>query len=150
MSQTITLYVDGACKGNPGLGGWGAYIITESAEHKICGGEAETTNNRMELTAAIEGVLFCPMDAKLIIWTDSNYVKQGITEWIHGWKARGWRTAAKAPVKNVDLWQKLDALLVSSGHTIDWRWVRGHNGDPGNERADALANKGVERALGRL
>ena len=150
MSQTITVYVDGACKGNPGLGGWGAYIITEQAEHKICGGEAETTNNRMELQAAIEGVSFCPIDARLIIWTDSNYVKQGITEWIHGWKARGWRTAAKAPVKNVDLWQKLDALLVSSGHTIDWRWVRGHNGDPGNERADALANKGVERALGRI
>ena len=88
MSQTITLYVDGACKGNPGLGGWGAYIITEQGEHKLCGGEPETTNNRMELTAAIEGIAFCPTDARLIIWTDSNYVKQGITEWIHGWKKK--------------------------------------------------------------
>ena len=86
MSQTITLYVDGACRGNPGLGGWGAYIVTEQAEHKLYGGEAQTTNNRMELTAAIEGILFCPTDAKLVIWTDSNYVTQGITEWIHGWK----------------------------------------------------------------
>ena len=103
MSQTITLYVDGACRGNPGLGGWGAYIITEQEEHKICGGETLTTNNRMELTAAIEGISFCPKDVKLVIWTDSNYVKKGITEWIQGWKKKNLKD-----VKNPDLWQKLD------------------------------------------
>ena len=143
MSQTITLYVDGACKGNPGLGGWGAYIITESAEHKICGGEAETTNNRMELTAAIEGVLFCPMDAKLIIWTDSNYVKQGITEWIHGWKKKNWKD-----VKNPDLWKKLDA--VCQGREIEWNWIKGHAGHAGNEMADQLANQGAEETAAQL
>ena len=143
MSQTITLYVDGACKGNPGLGGWGAYIITESAEHKICGGEAETTNNRMELTAAIEGVLFCPMEAKLIIWTDSNYVKQGITEWIHGWKKKNWKD-----VKNPDLWKKLDA--VCQGREIEWNWIKGHAGHAGNEMADQLANQGAEETAAQL
>ena len=143
MSQTITLYVDGACKGNPGLGGWGAYIITESAEHKICGGEAETTNNRLELTAAIEGVLFCPMDAKLIIWTDSNYVKQGITEWIHGWKKKNWKD-----VKNPDLWKKLDA--VCQGREIEWNWIKGHAGHAGNEMADQLANQGAEETAAQL
>ncbi|CAM4096104.1 DNA polymerase III subunit epsilon [Acinetobacter pragensis] len=143
MSQTITLYVDGACKGNPGLGGWGAYIITESEEHKICGGEAETTNNRMELTAAIEGVLFCPADAKLVIWTDSNYVKQGITEWIHGWKKKNWKD-----VKNPDLWKKLDA--VCQGREIEWNWIKGHAGHAGNEMADQLANQGAEEMLMQL
>ena len=139
MTQTITLYVDGACRGNPGLGGWGAYVITESEEHKLYGGEPHTTNNRMELMAAIEGIKFCPSDAKLIIWTDSNYVKQGITEWIHGWKKKNWKD-----VKNPDLWQKLDE--VCQGREIEWHWVKGHAGDPGNERADALANRGVESA----
>lgn len=137
MSQTITLYVDGACKGNPGLGGWGAYIITETEEHKICGGEPETTNNRMELTAAIEGVLFCPADAKLVIWTDSNYVKQGITEWIHGWKKKNWKD-----VKNPDLWKKLDSIC--QGREIEWNWIKGHAGHAGNEMADQLANQGAE------
>ncbi|RXS94214.1 DNA polymerase III subunit epsilon [Acinetobacter junii] len=138
MSQTITLYVDGACKGNPGLGGWGAYIITETEEHKIYGGELETTNNRMELTAAIEGVTFCPIDAHLIIWTDSNYVKQGITEWIHGWKKKNWKD-----VKNPDLWKKLDA--VCANRNIEWNWIKGHAGHPGNEMADQLANMGAEK-----
>ena len=136
MSQTITLYVDGACKGNPGLGGWGAYIITAQAEHKLCGGESDTTNNRMELTAAIEGISFCPVDAQLIIWTDSNYVKQGITEWIHGWKKKNWKD-----VKNPDLWQQLDA--VCANRKIEWNWIKGHAGHIGNEMADQLANTGV-------
>lgn len=138
MSQTITLYVDGACRGNPGLGGWGAYVITEQGEHKLFGGEPETTNNRMELTAAIEGVSFCPPDAHLIIWTDSNYVKQGITEWIHGWKKKNWKD-----VKNPDLWQKLDA--VCAGRNIEWNWIKGHAGHAGNEMADELANIGADQ-----
>ena len=137
ISQTITLYVDGACKGNPGLGGWGAYIISQDGEHKLFGGEAETTNNRMELTAAIEGVSFCPTDAKLIIWTDSNYVKQGITEWIHGWKKKNWKD-----VKNPELWQQLDQ--VCAGRNIEWNWIKGHAGHAGNEMADQLANLGVQ------
>lgn len=140
MAQTITLYVDGACRGNPGLGGWGAYIITESEKHKLCGGEAETTNNRMELTAAIEGIQFCPRDAKLIIWTDSKYVKQGITEWIHGWKKKNWKD-----VKNPDLWKLLDATC--QGRDIEWNWIKGHAGHPGNEMADQLANQGADQTL---
>ncbi|GAA5185901.1 DNA polymerase III subunit epsilon [Acinetobacter kookii] len=140
MTQTITLYVDGACRGNPGLGGWGAYIITESEKHKLCGGEAETTNNRMELTAAIEGIQFCPRDAKLIIWTDSKYVKQGITEWIHGWKKKNWKD-----VKNPDLWKLLDATC--QGRDIEWNWIKGHAGHPGNEMADQLANQGADQTL---
>ena len=140
MSQTITLYVDGACKGNPGPGGWGAYIITQAEEHKLCGGELDTTNNRMELTAAIEGIAFCPMDAKLIIWTDSNYVKRGITEWISGWKKKNWKD-----VKNPDLWQKLDQTC--QGREIEWNWIKGHAGHAGNEMADQLANLGTEQTL---
>ena len=136
MSQTITLYVDGACKGNPGLGGWGAYIITETEEHKLCGGERETTNNRMELSAAIEGIAFCPKDAKLILWTDSNYVKRGITEWIENWKKKNWKD-----VKNPDLWQKLDATCKD--RDIEWNWIKGHAGHAGNEMADQLANLGA-------
>lgn len=143
MSQTITLYVDGACKGNPGLGGWGAYVITEQGEHKLCGGEPETTNNRMELQAAIEGISFCPVDAQLIIWTDSNYVKQGITEWIHGWKKKNWKD-----VKNPDLWQKLDA--VCANRKIEWNWIKGHAGHEGNEMADQLANLGAEQTAQQL
>ncbi|MEO9301777.1 DNA polymerase III subunit epsilon [Acinetobacter pittii] len=143
MSQTITLYVDGACRGNPGLGGWGAYVITEQGEHKLFGGEPDTTNNRMELTAAIEGVSFCPADAHLIIWTDSNYVKQGITEWIHGWKKKNWKD-----VKNPDLWQKLDA--VCADRNIEWNWIKGHAGHPGNEMADQLANLGADKTAKEL
>ena len=148
--QHIVIYTDGACKGNPGPGGWGALLSMGETEKEIFGGELGTTNNRMEMTAVIEALAALKRPCQITLYLDSQYVLKGITEWIEGWKARGWRTAAKAPVKNVDLWQRLDALLVSSGHHIDWRWVRGHNGDPGNERADALANKGVERALGRL
>ena len=137
MSE-ITLYVDGACRGNPGLGGWGAYIITEDAEHKLCGGEPDTTNNRMELTAAIEGIKFCPHESKLIIWTDSNYVKRGITEWITGWKKKNWKD-----VKNPDLWQSLDQIC--QGRDISWNWIKGHAGHPGNEMADQLANQGADK-----
>lgn len=144
MSQTITLYVDGACKGNPGLGGWGAYIIMENnEEHKICGGAAQTTNNRMELTAAIEGIAFCPVEAKLIVWTDSIYVQRGITEWIDGWKKKNWKD-----VKNPDLWKKLDA--VCQNRHIEWHWIKGHSGDAGNEMADQLANLGVEYTLEKI
>lgn len=143
MSDTITLYVDGACRGNPGLGGWGAYILTENAKHELCGGEPNTTNNRMELTAAIEGILFCPHTAKLIIWTDSNYVKQGITEWIHGWKKKDWKG-----VKNPDLWQKLDQ--VCQGREIEWNWIKGHAGHAGNEKADQLANRGADQIQAQL
>ena len=138
MTQTITLYVDGACRGNPGLGGWGAYILDGEKEHKLCGGEPNTTNNRMELTAAIEGILFCPLDAHLIVWTDSTYVKKGITEWIEGWKKKNWKD-----VKNPDLWKKLDQAC--QGRSMEWHWVKGHAGHEGNEMADALANQGADQ-----
>ena len=148
--EKVVIYTDGACKGNPGPGGWGAVLSSAGLEKEIFGGELGTTNNRMEMMAVIQALAALKRPCQVVLYLDSEYVRKGITEWIHGWKARGWRTAAKAPVKNVDLWQRLDALLLSSGHTIDWRWVKGHAGDPGNERADGLANKGVERALGRL
>ena len=150
LQQSVVIYTDGACKGNPGPGGWGALLINGDTQKEMFGGELGTTNNRMEMTAVIEALAALKKPCDVTLYLDSEYVRKGITEWIHGWKARGWRTAAKAPVKNVDLWQKLDALVASSDHRIDWRWVKGHAGDPGNERADALANKGVERALGRL
>lgn len=148
--RQVVIYTDGACKGNPGPGGWGAVLTSGDTEKEMFGGELGTTNNRMEITAVIEALTALKQPCKVTLYLDSEYVRKGITEWIHGWKARGWRTAAKAPVKNVDLWQRLDALVASSGHHIDWRWVKGHAGDPGNERADGLANKGVERALGRI
>jgi len=148
--QHVVIYTDGACRGNPGPGGWGALLMMGSLEKELFGGELGTTNNRMEMTAVIEALAALKRPCGVTLYLDSEYVRKGITEWIHGWKARGWRTAARAPVKNVDLWQRLDALVTSSGHNIDWRWVKGHAGDPGNERADGLANKGVERALGRL
>lgn len=146
----IDIYTDGACKGNPGPGGWGVLLKAGPTEKELYGGERVTTNNRMEMTAVIEalGALKRPCDVTLYI--DSQYVLKGITEWVAGWKARGWRTASKEPVKNVELWQKMDELVRTGGHKIEWRWVRGHNGDPGNERADQLANRGVEVALGRL
>jgi ribonuclease HI len=143
----VVIYTDGACKGNPGPGGWGALLSSGGTTKEIFGGELDTTNNRMEIMAVIEALSALKRPCQVTLHLDSEYVLKGITEWIHGWKARGWRTAAKAPVKNVDLWQRLDAMVSSSGHQIDWRWVRGHAGDPGNERADALANKGVEMAL---
>ena len=147
--KTVEIYTDGACSGNPGPGGWGAILRYKDAEKELSGGAPETTNNRMELTAVIEGLRALKRPCEVELYLDSQYVRQGITEWIHGWKAKGWRTASRQPVKNVELWQRLDALVQGSGHRIDWRWVKGHSGDPGNERADALANRGVEQALGR-
>ena len=122
-------------------------VYTDGATKELYGGELATTNNRMEIMAVIQALAALKRPCQITLFLDSEYVRKGITEWIHGWKARGWRTAAKAPVKNVDLWQQLDALVSQSGHRIDWRWVRGHAGDPGNERADALANLGVNKAL---
>ena len=145
----VTIYTDGACKGNPGPGGWGALLISGKTKKEIFGGELNTTNNRMELTAVIEGLLALKKPCKVTLYLDSEYVRKGITEWISGWKARGWRTAAKQPVKNVDLWQRLDAVVAGSGHAIRWHWVKGHAGDPGNERADGLANQGVAQVLNR-
>jgi ribonuclease HI len=146
----VQIYTDGACKGNPGPGGWGAWLKSGATEKEIFGGELVTTNNRMELEAVIEGLSALKRPCKVVIYLDSQYVRQGITEWIHGWKAKGWRTSTKQPVKNAELWQRLDKLVHESGHQIEWRWVKGHSGDPGNERADMLANKGVLRAQGRL
>jgi ribonuclease HI len=139
--MTITIYTDGACKGNPGPGGWGAWLKTGEHEKELWGGEAVTTNNRMELTAVIEALAALKRNSRVELHTDSEYVRQGITAWIHNWKLRGWKTTDKKPVKNIDLWQRLDALAAQ--HQIDWRWVKGHAGDPGNERADALANRGA-------
>ena len=141
-SGTCQIYTDGACKGNPGPGGWGAVLEFDGKEREIYGGERATTNNRMELTAVIEALCALKRPCHVILHTDSQYVQKGITEWINGWKARGWRTAAKAPVKNLDLWKKLDEVV--GPHQIERVWVRGHSGHDGNERADALANKGVE------
>ena len=146
----VVIYTDGACKGNPGPGGWGAWLKSGATEKELFGGELNTTNNRMELTAVIEGLTALKRPCKVILYLDSQYVRMGITEWIRGWKAKGWRTSTKQPVKNVELWQKLDKLVAEGGHVIEWRWVKGHSGDPGNERADMLANKGVDKALGRL
>ena len=137
----VEIYTDGACKGNPGPGGWGAWLRSGPHEKELWGGEPLTTNNRMELTAVIQALSVLKQGSHVVLHTDSSYVKDGITTWIHGWKARGWTTADRKPVKNIDLWQQLDALRTK--HHVDWRWVRGHNGDPGNERADQLANRGA-------
>jgi ribonuclease HI len=146
----VEIYTDGACKGNPGPGGWGVVLKSGTLEKELFGGELGTTNNRMEMMAVIEALTALNQPCEVTLYLDSEYVRKGITEWIRGWKARGWRTAANQPVKNAELWQKLDALVASGGHKIDWRWVRGHAGNPGNERADMLANRGVDKALGRL
>lgn len=142
----IEIYTDGACKGNPGPGGWGVLLKAGDTEKELFGGEAATTNNRMELMAVIQALSALKRPCEVTLFLDSQYVLKGITEWLPGWKAKGWRTAGKQPVKNVELWQQLDTLVQQGGHRIDWRWVRGHNGDPGNERADALANRGVAMA----
>jgi ribonuclease HI len=139
----VVIYTDGACKGNPGPGGWGVFLQAGGHEKELWGGERETTNNRMELTAVIEGLSALKRPCEVALYLDSEYVRKGITEWIHGWKAKGWKTAARQPVKNADLWMKLDALVHGGAHKIRWHWVKGHAGDPGNERADALANRGV-------
>ncbi len=137
----VVIYTDGACKGNPGPGGWGALLIAGEHKKELFGGELNTTNNRMELKAVIEALSALKRPCEVVVHTDSQYVQKGISEWIHGWKSRGWKTASKEPVKNVDLWQALDA--AQSTHSIQWRWVRGHAGHDGNERADRLANMGV-------
>ena len=142
MTKTVEIYTDGACRGNPGPGGWGVLLISGTRQRTLHGGERETTNNRMELTAAIEALNALRGTQNVILHTDSRYVMDGIREWLPNWKKRGWKTAARKPVKNQDLWQALDA--ASERHTITWKWVRGHDGNPGNEQADALANLGIE------
>ena len=137
----VDIYSDGACKGNPGPGGWGALIRAKGEERELFGGEPSTTNNRMELTAVIRALEALEVRSRVRVYTDSQYVQKGISEWILGWKRKGWRTADKKPVKNVDLWMRLDAL--AAGHHVEWHWVRGHDGHPENERADALANRGI-------
>ncbi len=141
----VEVYADGACKGNPGPGGWGALLLTGGKEREMHGGERATTNNRMELTAVIRALESLPQGRRVRLYTDSQYVQKGMTEWISSWKRRGWRTADNKPVKNVDLWQRLDE--ATRHHKVEWHWVKGHAGHPGNERADALANKGVESVL---
>jgi ribonuclease HI len=147
QTKLVEIYADGACKGNPGPGGWGALLQFGGQEKTLCGGEALTTNNRMELTAVIRALEAIKRPCPIKIYTDSSYVQKGITEWIVGWKQRGWRTADKKPVKNDDLWKQLDTLVKS--HEIEWIWVKGHAGNDGNERADALANQGVLELLGQ-
>ncbi len=141
--KNIIIYTDGACSGNPGPGGWGATIIVDGERTDICGGEKRTTNNRMELQAAIEALGALSKGSSVDLWTDSTYVRKGISEWIHGWKKRGWKTAAKKPVKNDDLWKQLDE--AQTHHQINWHWVKGHSGHPENERADRLANEGMNQ-----
>jgi ribonuclease HI len=145
--KQVVIYTDGACKGNPGPGGWGAFLTFGEHEKVLFGGERLTTNNQMELMAVIKALESLKESCRVSLFLDSQYVRQGITEWIHGWKLKGWKTAAKQPVKNAELWKQLDALVHEQGHEISWYWVKGHSGDPGNERADELANQGVLLAL---
>lgn len=144
MSDIVEIYTDGACKGNPGVGGWGVYLRYKGQEKEVYGGDKSTTNNQMELMAAIMALESLKRPCQIKLYTDSKYVLQGITEWMENWKARGWKTASRQPVKNVELWRRLDAAIQA--HQIEWVWVKGHSGDPGNERADRLANLGVEHA----
>jgi ribonuclease HI len=146
VTPKVIIYTDGACRGNPGPGGWGALMMSNGKERELCGGERATTNNRMELMGAIQALEALNKPCQVELHTDSQYVRTGITEWLAGWKARGWRTAAKAPVKNEDLWKRLDAARLR--HTVDWRWVKGHAGNAGNERADELARRGMLETLG--
>ena len=139
----VDIYTDGACKGNPGPGGWGVLLMAGETVKELYGGEAVTTNNRMELMAVIEALRALKRPCHVRLHVDSTYVLKGFTEWLAAWKAKGWRTAGKQPVKNIDLWQLLDDMVKHAGHRIDWHWVRGHDGNPGNERADELANLGV-------
>ncbi|HEY1029527.1 MAG TPA: ribonuclease HI [Pseudomonas sp.] len=144
MSETdeVVIYTDGACKGNPGPGGWGVLLVYKGVEKELWGGDPSTTNNRMELMAAIAGLIALTRPCSVKLVTDSQYVMKGIQEWLPNWKKRGWKTASKEPVKNADLWQKLDEEV--NRHQVSWQWVRGHTGHPGNERADQLANRGVD------
>jgi len=144
LSQ-VELYTDGACRGNPGPGGWGALLRANGRERELCGGDPVTTNNRMELTAAIEGLKALRRPCVVDIYTDSEYLRRGVTEWLAKWKATGWRTAARKPVKNEDLWRQLEA--ETTGHELRWHWVKGHSGHVDNERADALANRGLDSML---
>lgn len=143
-SQIVDIYTDGACSGNPGPGGWGALLRLGQVEKELCGGELATTNNRMEMMAVIEALQTLKRPVQVRVHTDSQYVQKGISEWIHGWKRRGWKTADKKPVKNEDLWRRLDTL--AAGHRIEWHWVKGHAGHAENERADALARAGIDIA----
>ncbi len=147
MSDVVEIFTDGACKGNPGIGGWGALLRAKGKERELCGGEAHTTNNRMELMAAIMALETLTRACEVRLHTDSKYVLQGITEWLPGWKQRGWKTASKQAVKNDDLWRRLDAAVAR--HHIEWVWVKGHAGHDGNERADDLANRGIEELRAR-
>ncbi len=144
VKPTVVIYTDGACKGNPGPGGWGAWLRSGEHAKELWGGASNTTNNRMEMMAVIEALASLKRSCQITLYTDSAYVKNGITSWIHGWKKRGWKTADNKPVKNVELWQRMDALTQL--HQVEWRWVKGHAGDPGNEKADELANRGVTSA----
>ncbi len=141
--QIIEIYTDGACSGNPGPGGWGALLRIGEKEREINGGEAETTNNRMEMMAAIQALEALKRPSQVHLHTDSTYVRNGITKWIHAWKARNWRTADRKPVKNIDLWQRLDQAVAA--HQVEWFWVKGHSGHPDNERADQLARDGIAK-----
>lgn len=141
--KSVVIHTDGACRGNPGPGGWGARLAFGAHVRELCGGEPDTTNNRMEMMAAIQALEALKEPCAVTLFTDSVYVRSGILEWLPGWKARGWKTASKQPVKNVDLWRRLDAARLP--HQVDWRWVKGHAGDPGNEAADALANRGIDQ-----
>ena len=145
MEKTVYLFTDGACKGNPGAGGWGVLLRYGTHEKELFGGEAQTTNNRMELTAVLSGLKTLNRPCDVVICTDSQYVKNGMESWIHNWKKNGWKTAGRQPVKNADLWQQLDEQVAR--HRVRWQWVKGHAGHAENERADALANRGVEQAL---
>ena len=142
MIKIVEIYTDGACRGNPGPGGWGVWLKRGDAEKELFGGEQETTNNRMELMAAIQALEILNQPCAVKLCSDSKYVLQGITEWMVNWKKRGWKTAAKKPVKNEDLWRRLDSAMQK--HEIDWTWVKGHSGNPRNERADQLANQGID------
>ncbi len=146
MSQ-VDAYTDGACRGNPGPGGWGVVLRASGVQKEMFGGEPSTTNNRMEMLAAITALESLKHPCEVRLYTDSQYVLKGMTEWISGWKARGWKTADRKPVKNVDLWQRLEQ--ASAAHRVQWVWVRGHDGNPGNELADELANRGVDSVQGR-
>lgn len=147
MTEWVDLYTDGACKGNPGVGGWGVLMRFGDREKELFGGEAETTNNRMELMAVIEGLSALSRTCQVRVHTDSQYVQKGISEWLANWKRRNWRTSTGQPVKNQDLWQRLDQ--AASRHSVEWHWVKGHAGHPGNEAADRLANAGVEQLRGK-
>ena len=146
--EAVEIWTDGACKGNPGPGGWGVLLKMGASEKTLHGGEPLTTNNRMEMLAVIEALGALKRPCKVLLHVDSQYVMKGMTEWIHSWKQRGWRTADKKPVKNADLWQRMDEEVAK--HTITWKWVKGHAGDPGNERADLLANRGVDEARAKM